>query len=81
MFPTTKKIQSTCYELAVIRIYLTVSDLDKCFILNLSFEMHKWISIAVKPFAIKDDFQIQPLEFQSTQSVFGILHVMSGNYL
>lgn len=55
------------YELAVKEIYLIVSDLDKCFALKLSFEMHKWISMAVKPFAIKDDLQIQPLEFQSIQ--------------
>jgi len=38
--------------------------------------------MAVKPFAIKHDFQILPLHFQSTESVlFGILRVMSGNYL
>lgn len=36
----------------------------------------------VNPFAIKHDFQILPLQFQSTESVlFGILRVMSGNYL
>lgn len=69
-------------KLPVKGIYLIASDLDKCFVLKLAFEMHKWFSMAVKPFAIKDDFQIQPLEFQSSQSVlFGISCVMSGNYL
>lgn len=38
--------------------------------------------MAVKPSAIKHDFQILPLQFQSTESVlFGISRVMSGNYL
>lgn len=46
------------YELAIKELHLIVFDLDKCFTLKLSFEMHKWISMAVKQFAIKDDFQI-----------------------
>lgn len=38
--------------------------------------------MAVKSSAIKHDFQILPLQFQSTESVlFGISRVMSGNYL